>query len=70
MFISKKKFEEALANAEMKGAKETEKRMWEELRIDRMEENFCKRISTLEDRIYQLEHPNGEKVEKTILPMR
>lgn len=69
MFISRKKFEESLENAKMQGAKETEERIWHQERMNRMEEDLHRRISALEDRVYKLEHPNGEKCEKTIIPM-
>ena len=70
MFISKRKFEESLANARMQGQKETEERIWQQERISRLEEDLHRRISALEDRIYKLEYPNGEKTENTIKPMR
>lgn len=73
MFISKKKFEEALAKARM----ETEEKIFQHERISRMDEDFNRRIYAIDDRlcqlegrIYQLEHPNGEKVEHPINPMR
>ena len=55
MFISRKRFEEAIANARVQGAKETEERIWHE-----------ERLRCIEERLYNLEHPNGDKCEKTI----
>lgn len=67
MFISKRKFEKALENARMQGAKETEERNWYQQRLNRLEEDFCRKISAIEEKFYKLEHPNG--VEGHIKPM-
>lgn len=69
MFISRKKFEEALENAKIQSAKETEERIWQQERTNRMEEELHRRIADLECRVYKLEFPNGEKVERPIKPI-
>ena len=69
MFISKRKFEEAIANAKMQAVKETEEKIWQHERMNRLEDDLHKRIAALEGRVYNLEFPNGEKVERHIKPM-
>lgn len=69
MFISRKKFEEALEEAKAQAVKETEERIWQLERMNRMESELHTRIAHLEDRVYQLEYPNGDKVERHIKPM-
>lgn len=61
MFISRKKFEEAI----QKAREETANKIYE----DRRFEEIYREMHSLENRIYNLEHPNGEKVEKTIKPI-
>jgi ribosomal protein S3AE len=61
MFISRKKFEEAI----QKAREETAEKFFQ----DRRTEEIYREMSSLEKRIYNLEHPNGEKVEKTIKPV-
>ena len=61
MFISRKKFEEAIQKAK----DETAERFYQ----DRMIADIHTRIDGLDRRVYNLEHPNGEKVEKTIKPI-
>ena len=69
MFISKKKFEEALEEAKAQAVKETEERIWQLERMNRMESELHTRIAHLEDRVYQLEYPNGDKVERRLKPI-
>ena len=69
MFISRKKFEEAIENAKVQAAKETEEKIWQHERMNRIESEVHSRIAALEDRVYKLEFPNGDKCEKSIKPM-
>lgn len=67
MFITKKKFNEAIEAAKI----EKEKEFWLNERLCRMEEDFSRRMNHLEKRIYKLENP-GEKDKlgngKTVVP--
>lgn len=56
MFITKKKFNEALKKA----AIEREKEIYLNDRFNRLEDDFYKRMNHLEKRVYKLENP-GEK---------
>lgn len=55
MFISKKKFNEAIENAK----REECERMWERERFNRLEEHLNRRIGDLEKRLWNLEHPDS-----------
>jgi hypothetical protein len=56
MFITKKKFNEALEKAMI----EREKEIYLRDRFNRIEDDFYKRMNHLEKRVYKLENP-GEK---------
>lgn len=51
MFISKKKFKEAIEKAKC----ETEEKMWERKRLNDLEEQLYRRMNALEERIAVLE---------------
>lgn len=57
MFISKKKFKEAIEKARF----ETEEKMWERKRLNDLEDILHKRIDALESRIAVLEGKNKNK---------
>lgn len=57
MFISKKKFNEAIAEAK----KETEMKIWENQRFNELEGNLHRRIDVLERRIIELESKGKHK---------
>ena len=67
MFISRKKYEEAIAKAKM----ETEERIWSQQRLDRIEERLERRINELEMRINSID-PKCQPVpeEKCVAPAR
>lgn len=58
MFITKKKFEEAICKAKA----EVEKEIWERERLDRMERNIHERIDHLQRRVYALERESDRNV--------
>ena len=67
MFITKKKFEEAIYNAKA----EVEKEIWERERLDRMERNIHERIDRLEREVFNLKPARNAKVcanENTCVP--
>lgn len=51
MFISRKKYEEAIANAKMQVANETEEKIWQRERMSRFEEDVRIRLADFEKRI-------------------
>lgn len=57
MFISKKKFNEAIAKAK----EETANKCWENERFERMERNFHDRMNHLEKRVSNLETKGKKK---------
>ena len=54
MFITKKKFNEAIEAAKI----EKEKEIWLNERFCRIEDDLSRRMNHLEKRIYKLENPN------------
>lgn len=52
MFITKKRFEEAICKAKL----EVEEKMWRDRRMDEMEEHFHKRYNDLYERVRKLEY--------------
>lgn len=69
MFISKKRFEQAIAKAKEDAMMETEKRIWERERLNHIEEDFNRRMCDVERRLYYLENPEDGKVERQVKPM-
>lgn len=57
MFITKKKFEEAIYKAKA----EVEKEIWERERLDRMERNIHERIDRLEREVFNLKPAHNVK---------
>lgn len=57
MFISKKKFKEAIEKARC----ETEEKMWERKRLNDLEDILHKRIDALEQRVNELEGKSKNK---------
>lgn len=67
MFITKKKFEEAIYKAKA----EVEKEIWERERLDRMERNIHERIDRLEREVFNLKPAHKANVrtnENTCVP--
>lgn len=64
MFISKKKYNEAIEKAK----REAEDRAWQVNHINRLEDNLHHRMNELEDRIIKLEG-NRNKKSTGILPI-
>ena len=58
MFITKKKYEEAIYKAKA----ETEKEMWDRERLNNIERNVHERIDRLERRVFSLESNSGRYV--------
>lgn len=68
MFITKKKYNEAIAKA----IKEHEEKIWEARRFGELEEQLHRRMCHIEDRLLAIETKSEKRVEnkKSVFPKR